>query len=166
VAALYERGAAVPCERQAVLAGGMRGADKDGALARAGITRSGYLTVSVDVILAEMARRSLIPVARGLSPLEDTDLVHAEAQHVAKGLATRAIAGGRNLLLDVTMASQPSVQSWLVNLGLAMYAMQVVLARPAARTPCGGWTPSTGAASRSTSLAGIPAMCQFPSASW
>jgi len=54
--------------------------------------------------------------------------VHTEAQHVAKRLAARAIADGRNLLLDVTMGSQPSVQSWLVNLGLARYAVQVVIA--------------------------------------
>jgi hypothetical protein len=52
VTALYERGAAVPCNRQAVLADGIRSADKDGALARAGISRPRYLTVSVDVILA------------------------------------------------------------------------------------------------------------------
>jgi len=128
VAALYERSAAVLCDRQAVFAVGIRGADKQRALARAGISPSRYLTVSVDLTLAEMARRSLIPVTRGLSPLEGADLVHAEAQHIAKRLAARAIADGRNLLLDVTMASQPSVQSWLVNLGLAMYAVEVALA--------------------------------------
>jgi Zeta toxin len=70
----------------------------------------------------------LIPVVAGLSPMEGAGLVHTEAQHVAKRLAVRAIADGRNLLLDVTMGSEPSVRSWLVNLGLAVYSVNVVIA--------------------------------------
>src|SRR6202042_1479941 len=72
--------------------------------------------------------RSLIPVVARLSPMESADLVHTEAQHIAKRLAVRAIADGRNLLLDVTMGSEPSVSSWLVNLGLAVYSVDVVIA--------------------------------------
>jgi len=56
------------------------------------------------------------------------DLMHTEAQHIAKRLAARAIADGRNMLLDVTMGSEPSVRSWLVNLGLAGYFVDVVIA--------------------------------------
>jgi hypothetical protein len=115
-----------------VFAGGLRGAGKAAALAAVGVDESGYLAVSIDRVLGEMARRSLIPVAAGLSPLEGADLVHTEAQHIAKRLTARAVADGRNLLLDVTMASEPSVRSWLVNLGLACYAVQVVI------TPFGG----------------------------
>jgi hypothetical protein len=80
------------------------------------------------VILDELARRSLIPVGAGLAPLEAADLVHAEAQHIAKRLTARAIADGRNLLLDVATGSQPSVQSWLASLGLAAYTVDVVIA--------------------------------------
>jgi hypothetical protein len=40
-------------------------------------------------------------------------------------VAARAIADGRSLLLDVTMGSEPSVRSWLVNLGLAVYSVEV-----------------------------------------
>jgi len=128
VAALYEQAAAVPCERRAVFAGGLRGADKDGALAGAAIDRSRYFAISIDLVLAELARRSLIPVVAGVSPMEGADLVHTEAQHIAKRLAGRAAADGRNLLLDVTMGSEPSVRSWLVNLGLAAYSVDVVIA--------------------------------------
>jgi hypothetical protein len=128
VAALYEQAATVPCERRAVFAGGLRGADKYGALAAAGADPGRYFTVSIDLVLEELARRSLIPVAARLSPMESADLVHTEAQHIAKRLATRAIADGRNLLIDVTMGSEPSVSSWLVNLGLAVYSVDVVIA--------------------------------------
>ena len=128
VAALYEHAAAVPCERRAVFAGGLRGADKNRALAAAAADPGRYFAVSIDLVLEELARRSLIPVIAGLSPLESADLIHTEAQHVAKRLAARAIADGRNLLLDVTMGSEPSVRSWLVNLGLAVYSVDVVIA--------------------------------------
>jgi hypothetical protein len=76
------------------------------------VDRAGYLAVSVDVVVGEeMARRSLIPVVAGLSPLEGADLVHAEAQHIAKRLAARAIADGRDVLLHVTMPSEPPAGS-------------------------------------------------------
>lgn len=60
--------------------------------------------------------------------MESVGLVHTETQHIAKRLATRAIANGRNLLLDVTMGSESSVRSWLVNLRLAVYSVDVVIA--------------------------------------
>jgi hypothetical protein len=60
-----------------------------------------------------MAERGLIPQVENLSPLEAADLAHTEAQFVAKRLALRALADGRNLLLDITMASRVSLESWL-----------------------------------------------------
>jgi predicted kinase len=128
VAALYRQAVSVPCERQVVLAGGLRGSDKDGALAKAGIHRSRYLTISVDAILAELARRSLIPVVAGRLPLEAADLVHAQAQDIAGRLAARALADGRNVLLDTTMASEASVKSWLRVMDLAACHLDVVIA--------------------------------------
>jgi hypothetical protein len=108
VAALYELAADVPCGRRAVFAGGPRGADKLGVLAQTGIDASGYFPVSIDLVLAETARRSMIPVVARLSPLDGADLVNGEAQHVAKRLTARAIADGRDVLLDVTMG-QPAI---------------------------------------------------------
>jgi hypothetical protein len=125
---LYRSAAAVPAERKAVLAGGLRGADKAAALSQAGLDRARYLAISVDGVLAELARRSLIPVVGGLAPLEAAELVHAEAQHVAKRLAARAMAAGTNVLLDVTAASWPSVRSWLHVADLAAYTLDVVIA--------------------------------------
>jgi hypothetical protein len=128
VAYLYAQAAAVPCGRRAVFAGGLRGAPKDTALQAAGITRGAYFTISIDLILGELARRSLIPVIGGLAPLEGAGLVHAEARHIAARLAARAAADGRDLLLDVTMGSPASAESWLAALGLAAYTVDVVIA--------------------------------------
>jgi hypothetical protein len=125
---LYRQAAGVPAERKAVLAGGLRGSDKAAELDRAGVDQAKYLVISVDGMLAELARRSLIPVVAGLAPLEAAELVHAEAQHLAKRLAARAMAAGTNVLLDVTAASWPSVRSWLHVADLAAYTLDVVIA--------------------------------------
>jgi Zeta toxin len=129
VAAFYYHAADFPCERKAIMAGGLRGADKDNALASSGIDRSQYLLISVDAVLEELAQRSLIPVLAGLSAMDCADLVHGEAQFVAKREAARTLADGRNLLLDITMASEPSVRSWLQVLDLAGYSLEVVFAQ-------------------------------------
>ena len=47
----------MPCERRAVFAGGLRGAGKDAALVGAGISCGLFFTISIDVILGELARR-------------------------------------------------------------------------------------------------------------
>lgn len=70
-----------------------------------------------------MAARGLIPDVEGLSPLDAADLAHAEAQFVAKRLALRALADGRNLLFDISMASRVSVDSWLGTLRQAGYSV-------------------------------------------
>jgi hypothetical protein len=128
VQGLYGQAGGVPGERRAVLAGGLRGADKQAALDKAGVDRARFLLISVDAVLAELARRSLIPVVAGLAPLEGAELVHAEARHVAKRLAARAMAAGTNVLLDVTAASWPSVRSWLHVADLAGFTLDVVIA--------------------------------------
>ncbi len=113
VAAMYARAGLVPCEREAIMAGGLRGADTAGVLTQAGIDTSQFLTISIDGILAEMAARGLIPHVDGLSPLEAADLAHAEAQFLAKRLGMRALADGRNVIWDISMASQHAVESWI-----------------------------------------------------
>jgi hypothetical protein len=93
---LYARAADVPCERRAIIAGGLPGAGKSTVLERhAGIDRSQYLTVNPDDIKEEMARRDMIPPVTGLSPMEASDLVHEESSHIAKRLARRACAHGK-----------------------------------------------------------------------
>jgi hypothetical protein len=128
VANLYRRAAGMPCGRLAVIAGGLPGGDKAAALVAASVDRARYLTVSVDAVLEELAALGLISAVAGLSPMEAADLVHDEAQFVAKRVALRAMAGGRNLILDVSMASAQSVGSWLRALRSAAYALTGVFA--------------------------------------
>ncbi len=125
---MYQSAAAVPCERVAVIAGGLPGADKAGALAEAGVDRSRYLTVSIDAVLARMAAGQLIPAADGLSPLGRAGLVHTEAQYLAKRVALLALMDGRNLLLDISLASWRAAEAWTYALRFADYAVNAVFA--------------------------------------
>jgi predicted kinase len=108
---LYANAADVPCERRAIIAGGLPGAGKSTVLERhAGIDRSQYLTINPDVIKEEMARRDMIPPVTGLSPMEASDLVHEESSYVARQLALRAQADGKNVIWDITMSSRASTE--------------------------------------------------------
>jgi predicted kinase len=103
---LYENAAAVPCDRHAIVAGGLPGAGKTTVLAQhAGVGLADFLTINPDLIKAELARRGLIPQISGLTPMEASRLAHEEASHVAKRLAHRAHAEGRNVIWDVTMSN-------------------------------------------------------------
>jgi hypothetical protein len=129
VTGLYQRGRDVPRGRAAVMVGGLPGADKDAALAEAGVDRSGFLTVSVDAVLVEMAARGLIPPVAGLSPLDATDdLVHGEARYLAKRVGLLAITDGRNLLLDISLASPRAAEAWMYALRFGGYAVTAVFA--------------------------------------
>jgi predicted ABC-type ATPase len=108
---LYGKATDVPCERRAIIAGGLPGAGKSTVLDRhAGIDRSQYLTINPDDIKEELARRGMIPPVTGLSPMEGSDLVHEESSHIAKRLSHRARADGKNLIWDITMSSCASTE--------------------------------------------------------
>ena len=128
VAEMYQAAAGVPCERSAVIAGGLPGADKAAALDRAGLDRSQYLTVSIDAVLVRMAAAGHIQEADGLSPLERSGPVHAEAQYLAKRVLLRALMDGRNLILDISLASWRAAESWTYALRFADYAVNAVFA--------------------------------------
>jgi hypothetical protein len=128
VAEMYRAAAGVPCERSAAIAGGLPGADKAAALDRSGVDRSRHLTVSIDVVLDRMADAGLIPASDGLSPLKRAAPVHAEAQHLAKRLGLRALMDGRNLVLDISLASWSAAEAWTYALRFADYAMTAVFA--------------------------------------
>ncbi len=105
------RSADVPCERKAILAGGLGGAGKSTILGEhAGIDQSRYLTINPDEIKEELARRGMIPHVEGLSPMEATDLVHEESSYIARQLALRAQADGKNVIWDITMSSRASTE--------------------------------------------------------
>src|SRR6266567_4465427 len=128
VAEIYQAAAGVPCERNAAIAGGLPGADKAAAFDRSGVDRSQYLTVSIDAVLDRMAVARLIPESDGLSPLARAGLVHAEAQHLAKRVGLRALMDGRNLLLDISLASWRAAEAWTYALRFADYAVTAVFA--------------------------------------
>jgi hypothetical protein len=126
VASMYQRAHGVPCERRAVVAGGLPGADKAAVLRQSGINDSWYFTISIDKILREMAARDLIPVVTGLTPMDVADLVHDQAQFLAKRAGLRAMADGRNLIWDVSMASLPATRALLDALWLASYQIKAL----------------------------------------
>jgi hypothetical protein len=135
VAGMYQAAGAVPCERRAAIAGGLPGADKAAALDQAGLDRARYFTVSVNAILDRMAATGLIPRTgdsgpedNGLSPLGRADLVHAEAQYLAKRVLLRALTDGRNVILDISLASWRAAEAWTYALRFADYEMTAVFA--------------------------------------
>jgi predicted ABC-type ATPase len=105
IGGLYARSASVPWEHRAVVAGGLPGAGKTTVLTQhASLDLSSYLVINPDMIKEEMARDSLLPQVRGLSPMESSMLAHEEASHIAKRLAHRAQADGKNIVWDMTMS--------------------------------------------------------------
>jgi predicted ABC-type ATPase len=109
IEAVYSEAAEVPCERQAIIAGGLGGAGKTTLLERqAGIDLSQYVTINPDNFKEELAKRGSIPEIEGLSPMECTVLAHEESSYLARQLARRALAEGKNVIWDVTMSSAES----------------------------------------------------------
>jgi len=103
ISRLYAQSASVPWEHRAVVAGGLPGAGKTTVLAQH-LDLSSYLVINPDLIKEEMARGRLLPQVRGLSPMESSMLAHEEASHIAKRLAHRAQAEGKNIAWDMTMS--------------------------------------------------------------
>jgi len=148
VTGMYQAAAGVPRERRAAIAGGLPGADKAAELDRADLDRSRYLTVSIDAVLDRMAAAGLIPApgssepgsrepgsyepgsqeANGSSPLARAGQVHAEAQYLAKRVLLRALVDGRNLILDISLASWRAAEAWTYALRFADYEMTAVFA--------------------------------------
>lgn len=119
---MYNRAAGAPCEHTAIIAGGLSGAGKSTVLANhPEIDRSQYLTINPDDIKEEMARRNMIPEVEGLSPMEASDLVHEESSYLARQLALRAQADGKNLIWDITMSDLQKTEKRIQGLREAGY---------------------------------------------
>lgn len=102
---IYDDARDVPNQYKAVVAGGLAGSGKTTTLDRhPDIDRSQYLTINPDDIKVEMAKRGMVPEVEGLSPMEASDLVHEESSYVARQLALRACADGKNVIWDITMS--------------------------------------------------------------
>src|SRR5258708_30813979 len=80
------------------------------------------MTINPDNSKQEMATRGLIPDLDGLSPMEASDMVHAESSYVAKRLARRAMDDGKNIIWDITMSSTSATKQRLDDLERARYA--------------------------------------------
>jgi predicted ABC-type ATPase len=124
---LYASAASVPCDRRAIMAGGLGGAGKSTVLDRhTDIDRSQYLTVNPDDIKEAMADRGLIPELDGLSPMEASDLVHAESSYISKRLARRAMDDGKNIIWDITMSTTLATEQRLDDLDRTGYSTRGV----------------------------------------
>jgi len=122
IASLYDQAHEVPSDRHAIVAGGLAGAGKTTVLAEhAAIDRSQYLTINPDDIKKEMASRELVPNVDGLSRMEASDLVHEESSAIAKQLAYKALANGKNVIWDITMSSTDSTQRRIDDLRASGY---------------------------------------------
>jgi hypothetical protein len=128
IAEVFQSAGPVPREYRAVIAGGPPGADKAAALEERGAGGAEFLTISVGDVLIRMAARGLIPAVAGWPPLAGAELVHTEAQHVAKRIGLVAVNDGWNVILDVTLASRPSAESWTYALRFADYSVTAVYA--------------------------------------
>jgi len=116
---LWERLGAdkVPNDHRALVAGGLPGAGKTTTLSEfAGIRDGEYLVINPDDVKSLMAERGLVPKVEGLSPMEASTLVHEESSVIAKNLADRAMAEGKNIMWDITMGSPSGVESRLTSL--------------------------------------------------
>jgi predicted ABC-type ATPase len=119
---LYSSAHDIPNQGCAIVAGGLSGSGKTTVLTeQAGIDRSQYLTINPDDLKEEMARRGMIPDVKGLSPMEASDLVHAESSYLARQLALRAYADGKNLIWDITMSTKESTVRRMSELRAAGY---------------------------------------------
>ena len=119
---LYDQASEVPCEHRAIIAGGLPGAGKTTILTQqAGIDLPRYLTINPDEIKEALAHRGLVPEVEGLSPMEASDLAHEESSVIAKHLARRAQADGKNIIWDITMSRLDSTQERIDSLRASGY---------------------------------------------
>jgi predicted ABC-type ATPase len=118
---IYSQASSVPNESEAIIAGGISGAGKTTVLTEhAGIDLSRYLMINPDLIKEEMAKRGMVPEVDRLTPMEASELVHEESSHIAKRLAHKAHADGKNVIWDVTMSKASSADEridWLRDAG-------------------------------------------------
>ncbi len=120
---LYAQSSAVPCDGKAILLGGLPGSGKTTVLREhAEVDLSSYLVINPDNIKEVMARCGMIPDINGLTPMEASGLAHEESSLLAKRLAFRAYADGKNVIWDITMSSTESARSRITDLRGAGYS--------------------------------------------
>lgn len=118
----------VPADRQAIMTGGLAGAGKTTVLnGPAGVDLSRYVTISADEMKDEMVRRGMVPEVPGhpeLTPMERSALFHMESAFLADMLMQRALASGRNVIIDATMGNKEAPLSRLARLHEEGYSVR------------------------------------------
>lgn len=128
----WNAAAKVPNGHRAVYAGGLPGSGKTTFLASAaakqqGIELSDYLVINPDDIKAMLiATPGAVPNYPGLKSAEVASLIHAESSYVADELLTRALASGKNVLIDRTMGAGRPVAATFADLRRMGYSTMSV----------------------------------------
>ena len=118
----WQEASAVPCERKAVIAGGLGGSGKSTVLEEYRSSNSSeYMKIDPDNLKEALAIRGLIPEVSEISPMEASDLSHEESSYLARQLARRALAEGKNIIWDITMSSVDSTDKRIGELRDAGY---------------------------------------------
>lgn len=124
--------ASVPAERKVVYAGGLPGAGKttylsSDAAKKHGINLAEYLVINPDDMKALIvAEPGALPDYPGLRPAETAALVHQESSYLADELQARAMAVGKNILIDRTMGAAKPVLATMQDLKSAGYTLTSV----------------------------------------
>ncbi len=114
--------AAVPSDGKALFSGGLGGSGKGTVLGKLpGDVKSQYATIDPDGFKEALAARGLVPKVEGMAPMEGAGLIHEESSHLAKLIAERAMRERKNLIYDITMASEKSVTKKMALLEAAGY---------------------------------------------
>lgn len=103
---VYARYAHIPAERRALMAGGLPGAGKTTVL---GPRIDQFMPIDPDMFKEELIAEGGLPDVPGaehLSPMELATVIHMESSWLADQLLRRAVADGRNVIVDATMGSE------------------------------------------------------------
>lgn len=112
----------IPNDRQALISGGLPGAGKTSSLTNpelkdaVGVDTSNYMPLNSDDFKEQLAQSGNFVQADSLSPMEHAAFLHNEASIVADMVQERALSEGKNVLLDITMNSQNSIDSRITEL--------------------------------------------------
>lgn len=100
-----DKQADVPSSGEATFLGGLPGSSKPDS--------GDYAVVSPEVFARELARSGKVPEVAGMSPMEASPLVHAEASYLAGQAARMLVERRKNLAWDATMNSHANAEAWL-----------------------------------------------------
>lgn len=121
----------VPRDREAIIMGGLPGAGKSSILRtdELGVDAADFITVNPDDWKTELVRNGMEPhdpALEGLKGMEKSFLLHEESSHLAGRLMTRAVAEGRNVLLDGTLGGKESAEKKIALLQENGYNVRLV----------------------------------------